>query len=152
MAGSVKGESKFSSSARNPLPKPPPVKLLRSLFFAKSKSLPRVRFEEQQLSSFTGLIVLIPLFKRLRLDRRLEDCFVSLAKHTHAHSFGPFFKGHPGFSCSFYLTRLWILLQHEKHCLKSRQWKLSQRCYSIRFAHYQTLIPSLSFIIHFSSS
>lgn len=92
LAASVKGESKFSSSTPNPLPKSPPVKLLRPLLFAKSKSLPQVRFEDQQLSSFAGLIVLTPLFKRLHLDRRFEDCFASLAKHTHAYSFGLFFK------------------------------------------------------------
>lgn len=92
MAASVKGESKFLRSTPNPLPKSPPVKLLRSLFFAKSKSLPQVRFEEQQLSSFSGIIVLAPLFKRLDLDRRVEDCFTSLAEHTHTYSFGLFFK------------------------------------------------------------
>ena len=91
LVASVKGESCFCLLLHTTPPKPPSVKLLRSLFFAKSKSLPILRFEDQQLSSFAGLIVLIPLFKRLDLNRRFDACFRSI-KTPHAYSFGLFYK------------------------------------------------------------
>ena len=88
---SVKGESDFDLLLHTTSPKPPPVKLIRSLLAAKTKSLPVLRFEDQQLSSFAGLMVLIPLFKRLDLDRRIEACFASIGK-PHLYSFGFLYK------------------------------------------------------------
>ena len=63
------------------------MKLLKPLLHAKSKPLPQLRFEDQQLSSFSGLLILIPLFKRLNLERRLEACFQSITR-SHLYSYG----------------------------------------------------------------
>src|SRR4051812_48046009 len=41
----------------------------------KARALPEIRFEDQQLTSFAGLIVFQPLFARLNLKHRLQDCF-----------------------------------------------------------------------------
>jgi hypothetical protein len=44
----------------------------------KARALPEVRFEEQQLTSFAGLVVFQPLFDRLALKARLRGCFEHL--------------------------------------------------------------------------
>jgi len=41
----------------------------------KSRALPEIRFEDQQLTSFAGLVVFKPLFERLGLKGRLRGCF-----------------------------------------------------------------------------
>ncbi len=42
---------------------------------ARFHKLPRLRFEDQQLTSFAGAIVLQVLFRRLNLKTRLKSCF-----------------------------------------------------------------------------
>ena len=42
---------------------------------SKVHSIPRVRFEDQRLTSFAGLVVLQALFARLRLREKLGACF-----------------------------------------------------------------------------
>lgn len=42
---------------------------------ARFHKLPRLRFEDQQLTSFAGAIVLQVLFRRLDLKTRLKSCF-----------------------------------------------------------------------------
>ena len=44
----------------------------------KARALPEVRFEDQQLTSFAGLVVFQPLFERLALKTRLRGCFEHL--------------------------------------------------------------------------
>jgi hypothetical protein len=44
----------------------------------KARALPEVRFEDQQLTSFAGLVVFQPLFERLELRSRLRGCFEHL--------------------------------------------------------------------------
>ena len=41
----------------------------------KARALPEIRFEDQQLTSFAGLVVFQPLFERLGLKSRLRGCF-----------------------------------------------------------------------------
>ena len=41
----------------------------------KARALPEVRFEDQQLTSFAGLVVFQPLLERLALKARLRGCF-----------------------------------------------------------------------------
>ncbi|MGH8742971.1 MAG: transposase, partial [Burkholderiales bacterium] len=44
----------------------------------KARALPEIRFEDQQLTSFAGLIVFQPLLARLDLKKRLQQCFQHL--------------------------------------------------------------------------
>lgn len=44
----------------------------------KARTLPEIHFEDQQLTSFAGLIVFQPLSERLRLRQRLRGCFEHL--------------------------------------------------------------------------
>lgn len=51
------------------------MKISKAAVHWKARALPEIRFEDQQLTSFAGLIVFQPLFARLNLKHRLQDCF-----------------------------------------------------------------------------
>lgn len=51
------------------------MKSSRSAIQQKVHVLPELRFEDQQLTSFSGLIVFQKLFEQLELKSRLRDCF-----------------------------------------------------------------------------
>ena len=42
---------------------------------AKFHKIPAIRFEDQKLTSFSGLLIFQALFSRMNLKRRLRDCF-----------------------------------------------------------------------------
>jgi hypothetical protein len=44
----------------------------------ESSRAPEIRFEDQKLTSFAGLVVFQPLFEGLRLRQRLGECFAHL--------------------------------------------------------------------------
>jgi hypothetical protein len=44
----------------------------------KARALPEIRFEDQQLISFAGLVIFQPLFERLELKPRSRKCFEHL--------------------------------------------------------------------------
>jgi len=52
----------------------------------KSSALPQLRFEDQQLTSFSGLVLFQALFARLDLRARLRQCFGKL-QHLHAYAY-----------------------------------------------------------------
>jgi hypothetical protein len=54
------------------------MKLSRSQVERKSHALPQLRFEDQQLTSFAGLVLFQALFSRLDLRARLRHCFGQL--------------------------------------------------------------------------
>lgn len=54
------------------------MKISKSAVHWKARTLPELRFEDQQLTSFAGLILFQPLFDRLGLKRRLAECFSHL--------------------------------------------------------------------------
>lgn len=54
------------------------MKISKSAVHWKVRALPEIRFEDQQLTSFAGLVVFQPLFERLALRKRLGDCFAHL--------------------------------------------------------------------------
>ena len=54
------------------------MKISKASIEMKARVLPEIRFEDQQLTSFAGLIVLQPLLERLSLKRRLRECFEHL--------------------------------------------------------------------------
>jgi len=58
------------------------VKLSRSQVRRKTSSLPVLRFEDQKLTSFSGLLLFHLLFSRLQLKERLRRCFRPLPRST----------------------------------------------------------------------
>lgn len=51
------------------------MKPTRSAIHRKTHALPTLRFEEQQLTSFSGLVIFQRLFEHLQLKNRLRGCF-----------------------------------------------------------------------------
>ena len=51
------------------------MKSSKSQTHAKFHKIPNLRFDDQQLTSFSGLIVFHPLFRMIELKRRLKECF-----------------------------------------------------------------------------
>lgn len=51
------------------------MKPSRSAIRRKTHALPTLRFEDQQLTSFSGLVIFQRLFEHLRLKERLRGCF-----------------------------------------------------------------------------
>jgi hypothetical protein len=56
------------------------VKSSKAQIQAKFHKIPTIRFEDQQLTSFSGLLVFQLLFKQIKLKNRLKKCFVHLKK------------------------------------------------------------------------
>jgi hypothetical protein len=54
------------------------MKSSRSAIHRKTHALPTLRFEDQQLTSYSGLIVFQKLFEQLTLKQRLRGCFKHL--------------------------------------------------------------------------
>lgn len=62
------------------------MKLSRTQVERKVRALPQLRFEDQQLTSFSGLVLFQALFARLDLLTCLQQCFGQLPP-SHAYSF-----------------------------------------------------------------
>ena len=54
------------------------MKSSRDEIHRKTYTLPALSFEDQQLTSFSGLVIFQALFTRLQLKRRLSGCFAHL--------------------------------------------------------------------------
>jgi hypothetical protein len=54
------------------------MKISRSAVHWKARALPEMRFEDQKLTSFAGLVIFQPLLERLGLRSRLAECFAHL--------------------------------------------------------------------------
>ena len=54
------------------------MKSSKSQIHAKYHRIPTIRFEDQQLTSFSGLLIFQLLFKRINLKQRLKSCFSHL--------------------------------------------------------------------------
>ena len=51
------------------------MKFSKLAIHRKTHALPELRFEDQQLTSFSGLVVIQQLFTHLDLKERLRGCF-----------------------------------------------------------------------------
>ena len=51
------------------------MKSSKSAIRGKTHALPTLRFEDQQLTSFSGLVIFQRLFEHLQLKKRLRGCF-----------------------------------------------------------------------------
>ena len=58
------------------------MKYSRSETRASFKILPKIRFEDQQLSSFSGIIIFNRLFQSIQLKERLKTCFSHLGSSS----------------------------------------------------------------------
>jgi len=54
------------------------VKSSKAQITAKFHKIPMIRFEDQQLTSFSGLLIFQLFFKRINLKKRLKKCFAHL--------------------------------------------------------------------------
>ena len=54
------------------------MKSSKAQITAKFHKIPVIRFEDQQLTSFSGLLIFQQLFKRINLKQRLKQCFAHL--------------------------------------------------------------------------
>ena len=54
------------------------MKSSKAQITAKFHKIPAIRFEDQQLTSFSGLLIFQLLFKRVNLKQRLKKCFSHL--------------------------------------------------------------------------
>lgn len=65
----------FAETINHPTIKPLIMKSSRSDIYRKTHALPALRFEDQQLTSFSGLIVFQKLFEYMAIKERLRTCF-----------------------------------------------------------------------------
>ena len=54
------------------------MRISKAQILRRVYAIPEIRFEDQRLSSYSGLVVIQQLFKRLGLRRRLSGCFQHL--------------------------------------------------------------------------
>jgi len=59
------------------------VKLAKHLFITRKSPIPLLRFEKQDLSSFSGLVVFQKLFAELNLSSKLSECSPGSDVKTH---------------------------------------------------------------------
>ena len=63
------------------------MKLAKADIYSQANSIPTLKFEEQQLTSFAGLIVFQKLFENCRLGERLRQaCAHLLPRHYYSYS------------------------------------------------------------------
>jgi hypothetical protein len=58
--------------------RPPQVKFSKKEIFSRLFKIPEIKFEEQRLTSFAGLVLYQPLFQQLGLKEGLRKCFSHL--------------------------------------------------------------------------
>ena len=58
--------------------RPPQVKSSKAQIQAKCHKIPAIRFEDQRLTSFSGLLIFQLLFRQINLKNRLKKCFSHL--------------------------------------------------------------------------
>jgi hypothetical protein len=73
-----KGYNKLAKQKITISRRPPQVKSSKAQIHSKFHKIPELQFEEQQLTSFSGIIIFQLLFKRLYLKSRLKKCFSHL--------------------------------------------------------------------------
>ena len=70
-----KGYKQISNKNLSQSRRSPQVKSSRAQIQAKFHKIPTIRFEDQRLTSFSGLLIFQVLFRRLNLKQRLYKCF-----------------------------------------------------------------------------
>jgi hypothetical protein len=63
------------------------VKVAKGDIYSQANSIPELKFEDQQLTSFAGLVVFQKLFRNCRLKQRMEEsCAHLLGRHYYSFS------------------------------------------------------------------
>jgi hypothetical protein len=70
-----KGYNELSRQKITIFRRPPQVKSSKAQIYTKFHKIPQVLFEDQQLTSFSGLLIFQLLFKRMDLKNKLKKCF-----------------------------------------------------------------------------
>ena len=70
-----KGYKDFNYKIKTISRRSPQVKSSKAQIQAKYHKIPAIRFEDQKLTSFSGLLIFQVLFRRLNLKQRLYQCF-----------------------------------------------------------------------------
>jgi hypothetical protein len=68
----------FNYEANTQSRRPPQVKSSKAEIQAKFHKIPLIRFEDQKLTSFSGLLIFQALFQKMHLKERLRKCFSHL--------------------------------------------------------------------------
>lgn len=85
----AKGLSKIYYRSTNLNHKPPKVKIAKDQIISRKRSLPFVKFADQDLTSFGGLIIFQSYFQKIGLSSSLTNICSSLdLKITRQHSYG----------------------------------------------------------------
>ena len=58
------------------------MKSSKAQIHAKFHKIPTIRFEDQKLTSFSGLLIFQALFMKMNLKRRLKKCFSHLNPYS----------------------------------------------------------------------
>ena len=66
------------SSYKNQIRRPPQVKFSKAKTFSRVFKIPEIKFEDQRLTSFAGLVLYQPLFEQLKIKERFKRCFAHL--------------------------------------------------------------------------
>ncbi len=61
------------------------MRVAKEDIYTRACSIPRVRFEDQELTSFSGIVVFQKLFAKLNLKERLRRCCAQLAENNLYH-------------------------------------------------------------------
>jgi len=72
------GLMEFEEVIQTKFRRPPQVKSSKAQIQAKFHKIPAIRFEDQKLTSFSGLLIFQLLFMRMNLKQRLKKCFSHL--------------------------------------------------------------------------
>ncbi|NOX33759.1 MAG: hypothetical protein GXP56_08465 [Deltaproteobacteria bacterium] len=67
-----KGYNELTKQKTTLFRRPPQVKSSKAQIYTKFHKIPEIRFEDQQLTSFSGLLIFQLLFKRLNLKARFK--------------------------------------------------------------------------------
>ncbi len=70
------------------------MRVARRTINAKSRTIPAIKFEDQELTSFGGLVIFQKLFQELDLEGKLQQCFGPLDRRM-----SRFYKFHKVFMC-----------------------------------------------------
>ena len=61
------------------------MKPKRAEIYSKVHTIPEIEFENQRLTSFSGLVIFQSLFSQLNLKEKLRQCFKHLKAPTYSH-------------------------------------------------------------------
>ena len=70
-----KGYNRFTTNKLTKFRRPPQVKSSKAHILTKFHKIPEIQFEDQQLTSFSGIVIFQLLFKNLNLKNKLKKCF-----------------------------------------------------------------------------